>query len=184
MTKKNELYHFGIRGQKWGLRRYQNPDGTLTEEGKKRYYGTYTNSKGKIKKLGRFGLYLNKNYYHTTNELTERQYKDVKANTKQLDKIEKKVRNKTHNSEVFDDFTKQSVELARKGYGGFRITEYEKRKYEETCAKYEKLYKETVAKYADEYVTAFESDSGIKLTEKGKENVRKHYSNIPNYLWI
>lgn len=33
----NELYHWGIRGQKWGLRKYQNPDGTLTPEGKIRY---------------------------------------------------------------------------------------------------------------------------------------------------
>ena len=33
----NELYHHGIRGQKWGVRRYQNPDGTLTAAGKKRY---------------------------------------------------------------------------------------------------------------------------------------------------
>lgn len=31
------LKHHGIRGQKWGIRRYQNPDGTLTAEGKKRY---------------------------------------------------------------------------------------------------------------------------------------------------
>ena len=35
--EKNELYHHGIKGQKWGVRRYQNEDGTLTEEGKKRY---------------------------------------------------------------------------------------------------------------------------------------------------
>ena len=33
----SELYHWGIKGQKWGLRRFQNEDGTLTEEGKARY---------------------------------------------------------------------------------------------------------------------------------------------------
>ena len=36
----NHLEHHGILGQKWGVRRYQNPDGTLTEEGKKRYLGS------------------------------------------------------------------------------------------------------------------------------------------------
>ena len=33
----NELYHHGILGQKWGIRRYQNPDGSLTQKGIKRY---------------------------------------------------------------------------------------------------------------------------------------------------
>lgn len=31
------LYHHGILGQKWGIRRFQNKDGTRTAEGKKRY---------------------------------------------------------------------------------------------------------------------------------------------------
>ena len=31
-----ELYHYGIRGMRWGIRRYQNKDGTLTAAGKKR----------------------------------------------------------------------------------------------------------------------------------------------------
>lgn len=31
------LAHFGVKGQKWGIRRFQNPDGTLTEAGKKHY---------------------------------------------------------------------------------------------------------------------------------------------------
>lgn len=33
----NELQHWGIKGQKWGVRRYQNKNGTLTPAGKKRY---------------------------------------------------------------------------------------------------------------------------------------------------
>lgn len=32
-----ELFHHGIKGQRWGVRRYQNSDGTLTGAGQKRY---------------------------------------------------------------------------------------------------------------------------------------------------
>ena len=37
MGYEQYLMHHGILGMKWGIRRYQNPDGTLTEAGKKRY---------------------------------------------------------------------------------------------------------------------------------------------------
>lgn len=33
----SQLYHYGIKGQKWGIRRFQNADGTLTIQGRERY---------------------------------------------------------------------------------------------------------------------------------------------------
>ena len=35
--RSNELTHWGIKGMRWGVRRYQNADGSLTPAGKKRY---------------------------------------------------------------------------------------------------------------------------------------------------
>lgn len=36
-VRSDELFHHGVKGQKWGIRRYTNKDGSLTEEGKKHY---------------------------------------------------------------------------------------------------------------------------------------------------
>lgn len=35
--RTTELYHYGLKGMKWGVRRWQNADGTWTPAGKKRY---------------------------------------------------------------------------------------------------------------------------------------------------
>lgn len=75
MEYSNYLMHYGKKGMKWGVRRYQNEDGTLTDAGKKRYardarekeFNKYDDSIGKYyktsKKNGRSELEPDVNRY-------------------------------------------------------------------------------------------------------------------------
>jgi len=68
------LLHYGIKGQKWGVRRYQYADGTLTPSGKKRYYNT---NKSGVKSLSHLMSLKTKELVNTARtQITGKQYVD------------------------------------------------------------------------------------------------------------
>ena len=71
----DELYHHGIKGQKWGVRRYQNPDGTLTPAGKKRQ----AKELNKLNKIGRLIIWNDASRRMAGNEAVDYEYYASKA---------------------------------------------------------------------------------------------------------
>ena len=119
----DSLMHHGIRGQKWGVRRYQNSDGSLTPEGKARYLKgkqTLINGKGSLQLTkddkrffyDRYGrpnqqhALFNKhqvdnfNKYYNDVDRTMQHVPEFKKLTKELDDLNKQI--EQHEQEVFD----------------------------------------------------------------------------------
>lgn len=65
------LEHHGVLGMKWGVRRYQNADGSLTDKGKKRYYVGSSDKKKRAKGYQRRLNDLDEERVHTRNQWRE-----------------------------------------------------------------------------------------------------------------
>ena len=70
-VSEDELYHWGIKGMKWGVRRYQNKDGSLTNNGKKRLEYKSTSIRAAIAKR--------------SNDKVDKSFKYWKENAKKRD---------------------------------------------------------------------------------------------------
>lgn len=118
--------HYGVLGQKWGTRRYQNPDGSLTPEGREHYGLGYTN--GEVQKYS--GKHAKLEYRKESKKLRRALEKQVNINKNQ---------NERQNGRFFysrKDYRDTSADIENEYKAGRKaITEYLTAKYGEKTAK-------------------------------------------------
>lgn len=135
MNKSNSLCHYGIFGMHWGVRRFQNKDGSLTPEGRQHYYGSEMTRNEKLKmtrarnaelkakkdkliaKGDKQALYKNRELF------TDEEYEEA---IKRADKFEQ-----TKNDLAVTKMREQAISRAEKAERAAARSEAAKRKEEE-----------------------------------------------------
>lgn len=157
------LAHHGIKGMKWGVRRYQNPDGTLTEAGKKRQY------KQDMRQIKREHKQARKSG----------QIKDVTNRQKVLSKVMTEATS-TDEYKTFDTYGKNLQAITKKlaEQNGVRpdqivFTKDVVDRHEEYRQKACKRGREIAESYMDDMVTATISDLRATDTEAARDYVKR-----------
>ena len=140
----DEMYHWGIKGMKWGVRRFQNKDGSLTDAGGKRYNGSDYQPK---KSLGQ--------------KISD--YKKASAKKKQL----KKARDARAAKKEAEEKEKAEAEQRRKDLNAGKIKAKDMTN-EELKERTERLKAEKTYKQLQQ-----ETDTTSKVASIGKEFAKK-----------
>ena len=109
----NELMHYGIKGQKWGVRRFQNEDGTLTTAGRKKYKMDIKEENKKAFEYGKEASISSHAAAYAKNKSIKSQYKYKKALLKDRNMIKSSTQKKRRYAEADAMSSKQLEAYAR-----------------------------------------------------------------------
>lgn len=183
------LYHHGIKGQRWGVRRYQNADGSVTAAGAKRYY---TNGNEGQQKVGQSRMKMDqaKANYKSANRQANKSYYDYDSKRFQKFSLNKNKReaNKERFNKAVEDLrkasdAKSSYKDAKKAYKAekkaykvdqkAKINENFKKIQETSSTKDRLLYNDVTRRQAAKYM-AKNNMSLEDAKAKANKNARRN----------
>ena len=116
----DELYHHGILGMKWGVRRYQNADGTLTPKGKARYMKVESSEHlqksetKKARKILNTHVNMDPRYALSYSNMSKKSQAKAKRYMKGSDKYNKYMKKAEKNARRAKEHTRNSVIALKK----------------------------------------------------------------------
>ena len=111
------LYHHGIKGQKWGVRRYQNLDGSLTNAGKKRRYSDNEIKEARKNLEDSRQKFLKAKQDYDNTSISSKKYDNISKIYKQL---EREYMNNLHISQI--ETGKEKIGKIVGSIGGIALT--------------------------------------------------------------
>lgn len=170
---EDELTHYGVKGQKWGVRRYQNKDGSLTPAGKKR-----------IQDAGVM--------YFPKYDRKRRKYSDPVKNRLAV------TRKSDQDQDLNDTFDREKTRLLKErtslqkaGYKFVKNPDPDVEEHNNDILAYlvpktpamKAARRKSMEKQIDEYADATLADLGLRNTEQAKQFVKEHLmdSNLVRY---
>ena len=124
---RHDIAHYGVLGMKWGIRRYQNKDGSLTAEGKARAKTEYKADNKKAFELGREATIVGKALTKSEKKIKSASYKNIEQRIATNQKLQSKYNDivkqiQDHRAELVNKYGKEAVKDIKYGKNG-RIAE-------------------------------------------------------------